>query len=666
MAVPDSLARKLSPGAVLTSPAELAVYSYDGALERARPDAVVLARSAEDVARTVAWCAQEGIPFTARGAGTNLSGGCVPLKGGVVLSTARMDRVLEVQAAAGVALVEPGVVNLGLQKQLEPLGLFYAPDPASYRVCTLGGNIAENAGGPRCLKYGTTTNHVLALEAVMPDGSLVRFSLEDGGPELSSLLVGSEGTLGVVTRAWLKILPAPETILTLLAGFDSLEGAMACVSEMIARGIVPRVLEAMDRVTVESVEAYKPAGYPKTEAVLLIELDGPRAKGLAPADEVEALCRRHGSREFRSATDPAERERLWEGRRGAYAAMARLAPNVLVEDGVVPRDRLVEIVRRIGAVTAAHGVQAGLLFHAGDGNIHPNIAYDERDPAQTSRVKAAGYDILRACVELGGSLSGEHGIGSDKREAMAWLFSPETLALQRRIKAALDPLGIANPDKVLPTEPAGSRPYLRPQSRELSPAAQRLAERVRTCAAAGREMRVRGAGTRLPMEAAGLKGIEDIGTGELRDIRHADRANGTVTAEAGISVMDLHSRLQREGLHLTVPELRGTLGGLLATKAWPGSRDAILGMRLLLADGTVVQVGGSIVKDVAGYDICRLMLGSWGAFAVILEATLRAYPRPQPRVPCDAHPKPFAAGPWQRRIKAAFDPGNRLNPWLFP
>ncbi|MBI4423933.1 MAG: FAD-binding protein, partial [Elusimicrobia bacterium] len=367
---------ELPGGAVLTSQAERLSYSYDGALDRARPDAVVLAREAEHVRRAVAWCAARGVPFVARGAGTNLSGGCIPLQGGLVVSLAPMNRVLSIEADAGVAVAEPGVVNAQLQKELGLVGRFYAPDPASMRVCTLGGNVAENAGGPRCLKYGVTSNHVLQLEAVMPDGSVERFSTDDGGPDLAGLLVGAEGTLGVVTRVWVRTLRAPESIVTILAGFPSIEAAIDCVSAIVAAGVVPRVLEAMDKMTVESVEAYCHAGYPTSEAVLLIELDGPSAQAEAEAAAVERLCRERGAAELRRASAAAERDRLWEGRRGAYAAVARIAPNVLVEDGVVPRSRLPEAARRVRRIAAEADLVVPLLFHAGDGNLHPNIPYD--------------------------------------------------------------------------------------------------------------------------------------------------------------------------------------------------------------------------------------------------------------------------------------------------
>ncbi len=663
----DELRGALGESRVLTGEADLLTYAYDGALDRARPEAVVLAETVEHVRRAVEICRRAKLPYVARGAGTNLSGGCIPLRGGVILSTARMTRILEVDTRAGFALVEPGVVNLSLQKELEKAGWFYAPDPASYRACTIGGNVAENAGGPRCLKYGVTTNHVLGLEAVMPDGSVARFDASSPGPDLTALLTGAEGTLGVVTKAWLKILPQPEDLLTILAAFGSMEEAIRCVSELIAAGVLPRVLEAMDRLTVEAVEAFMHAGYPKgAEAVLLIELDGPSRRVKKEAELVESLCRTHGASQYRTARDPAERDRLWEGRRGAYAAMARIAPNVLVEDGVVPRPRLPEALARIREIAAKHDIRVGLLFHAGDGNLHPNIVFDERNLAETKRVKKAGYEILKACIAQDGSISGEHGIGVDKRAAMAWLFTPATLNLFRRIKRALDPDLLANPDKIIPLAPEGQAAgtaLLKPP-KPLSPAAAVLVAHLKLLADRRTPVRVAGRGSRrAPPAADGEETISTLGLDRIVDL---DAPNFTVAVEAGCETAKLVKELARQGLHLPLPADGGTVGGLLATKAWPGLRDHILGMKVALASGEVVELGGKVVKNVAGYDAMRLLLGSWGAYGVILEATFKLYaakvdvPRELPA------PKPFVPGTWERRLKAAFDPEGRLNPDLCP
>ena len=646
---------------VLTDEADLLSYSYDGALDRARPDAVLLARRTDEVRGAVAWCAARGVPFVARGAGTNLCGAAIALKGGVVIAMAGMNRVQAIDQAGGVAVVEPGVVNLELQKRLDKIGRFYAPDPASYRVCTLGGNVAQNAGGPRCLKYGVTGDHILALEAVMPDGSVERFSVDDPGPDLLGLLVGAEGTLGVVTRIWVKTLPAPSAIVTLLAGFPSVEAAIQCVSDIVAAGIVPRVLEAMDRMTVESIEAYCRAGYPKTEAVLLIELDGTLERAEAEAARVEELLRQRGAVELRRAVVEAERERLWEGRRGAYAAVARIAPNVMVEDGVVPRGQLPEAVRRLRKLAEEAKLTVPLLFHAGDGNLHPNMAYDERDAEQTRVVKDAGHEVLRICVELGGSISGEHGIGVNKRAAMAWLFTPETLALFRRVKAAFDPADISNPDKKFPA--VGGAECRLGRSMELTPEADKVIAQLREAAKKSETVALRGTRTK-PMSGEGRAG-RVIDLSGLRRILELDHSNYTVRVEAGARIEDLRRELAGQGFHLPLGRGAGTLGGAIAAKSVEGLRRNLIGVRAALASGEVVELGGKVMKNVAGYDLIKVLLGSWGAYAAILDVTLRLGSTPPEWLDAPEAARPFVPGRWHRALKQAFDPDNRLNPWLY-
>jgi glycolate oxidase subunit GlcD len=659
----EALRRSIG-GELLTGEADLLTYSYDAALDRARPDAVVVADSTEDVRRVVSWCSENRVPFVARGAGTNLSGGCVPLRGGVVISLAKLDKIISIDTEREEAVVEPGVINLDLQKALEPLGRFYAPDPASFKICTLGGNIGENSGGPRCLKYGTTTNHVLEVEAVLPDGNLRRFSLDDPGPQLTSLLTGAEGTLGVVTRARVRILPAPESITTILAPFDSIEAAMGCVTDIIAAGVVPRVLEAMDRTTVDSIEAYIPCGLPAAEAVLLIEVEGTERAIERELEKVARLCKARDAGELRLATEAAQREKLWEGRRSAYAALARLAPNVLVEDGVVPRDKLPEAARRIREIGERHDIKVPLLFHAGDGNLHPNMIFDERDADWTRRVKAGGFDILKMCVELGGSVSGEHGIGIDKRRAMGWLFSADTLALFRRIKTAFDPHNLSNPDKLFPLEdetpPEG---VVRPKSPPPSDAQTAFVERVREKAARKEPLVAIGSGTKSPKDLR--EGGEVLSTKVLDRIVDLDRGNYLVTVEAGVSPRELKATLEAEGFYVGIPLVTGTVGGLLATGAWTPVRDGVLAMKVLLPTGEVVEVGSKVVKSVAGYDVPKLLIGSWGTLGIILEVTLKLFAN-RPDIPNELPaPRRPETGDILARLQNAFDPDRRLNQWVF-
>ena len=659
----------VGPGNVRTDEAEILMYSYDAGMARARPEAVIIFNSTAEVAPVVTVLHREGIPFLPRLAGTNLSGGTIPLKGGAILNLARLKKIRQIDTAARFALVEPGVVNMDLQKALEPLGFFYAPDPASQKVSTIGGNIGENAGGPLCLKYGVTSDNVIRLEVVTPDGSVKTWSYRDAGPDLMSLMAGSEGTLGIVTSAWLKIIPLPRHIKTASAAFTSLEDAIAAVTAIISGGIVPRALEAMDRLSLEAAFSAGRSPFPSgTEAVLIIELDGPDAVRLKKElASVESICASHSCADFKTAADEAERELLWAARKGAYPAMARLAPDVLVEDGVVPRPRLPEALREVREILSRYKLTAGLLFHAGDGNLHPNIVFDRRDLQEVKRVKKAGHEILKACIKLGGTISGEHGIGVEKRVAMNWLYGPSELEFFGRIKKAFDPKDLANPDKILPVaedKPAGSAGLSDKAS--LSPEARGIIDELRLRASAGTRTAVTGLGTRLKPGQI-MEGASPLDLRALAGEPQIDRENLTARAEAGLPLEEFRRRLRGCGLDLELPELKGSVGGLIASKAFPGIRDVLLGLEIASADGTLMEFGGKTVKNVAGYDVVRLLCGSMGAYAVILAATfsLSARPRHESRAGESAHWDSFEPDEYHRRLKAEFDPQNLLNPWIY-
>jgi glycolate oxidase len=441
---------------VLTEPDELMVFESDGlTIFRATADAVVFPRSTEEVQACVRLANREGLPFVARGAGTGLAGGCLPAEGGVVIALTRMARILEVDYANQLAVVEPGLVNLHLSQALAPAGFHYVPDPSSQLACTIGGNVANNSGGPHTLKYGVTTNHVLGLEVVLPDGEVVWLGGKVRAPQgydLVGLFVGSEGTFGIVTKIVVRIVRRPPAVRTLLAVFDQVDDASRVVAAITARGLTPAALEMIDHTTIQAVEDAFGAGYPRdAAAALLIELDG-GAVGLdEEAERVAAACRDNGAREVRRARDEAERQLLWKGRKAAFGAFGRVAPAYMVMDGVIPRTRLPEILRRIDTIVAAHALRVGNVFHAGDGNLHPNILYDPRRPGEEDRVLAAGAEIMRACVDVGGTISGEHGIGLEKRDFMPWIFSEADLATMAAVKAAFNPTGRCNPGKVFPT-----------------------------------------------------------------------------------------------------------------------------------------------------------------------------------------------------------------------
>jgi len=440
---------------VLSAPAELLAYEYDPTIFRAVPGAVVFPKMAEQLSMMVRLARREGIPYVARGAGSNLSGGSIPQPGGIVVAFSRyMNRILELDIPNRRAVVEPGVVNLALKNALAPYGYTYAPDPASQKVSTLGGNVAENAGGPHCLKYGVTLNHVLGLEVVLPDGQIVQLGgkTEDpDGYDLVGLFVGSEGMLGLITRIVVKIVPLAEAVKTMLVVFDTIRDSAEAVSAIIARGMIPAALELMDNATVRVVETNSRVGLPiDAGGVLIIEVEG-LADGLdRQVEEMARICQANRAREVRIAQSETERERLWAGRRGAFAALTRLRPDCYICDGTVPRTCLPEVLEKVYEIADRYHLTIGTLLHAGDGNLHPNILFDAREPEEKQRVVEANVEIMKVCVEAGGTITGEHGVGIEKREDMAYLYSPQTLEAMRRVKRAFDPEELSNPGKVFP------------------------------------------------------------------------------------------------------------------------------------------------------------------------------------------------------------------------
>ena len=446
----------------LVAPDQLLAYECDGfTINRMAPLAVVLPDSTDDVRDAVRIANEHAIPFLARGAGTCLSGGPTPTGPTLVIETARMKRVLEVNETDLYAVVQPGVVNLALTRGIVNLRLHYAPDPSSQSVCTIGGNLAENSGGPHCLKYGMTTDHMLSALVVLPDGELARLGSKAGprAPhelDLLGLFTGSEGTFGIATEITVRLSRDPEGVRTLLAAFATMEAACESVSAIVAKGLVPAAMEILDAATIRAVEAsvYR-AGYPQdAAAVLLVELDGPELALDDETTEIESIFGAHGALSIENARDPEQRKRLWKGRKGAFGAMGRLRPDLYVLDGVVPRTRLVETLREITAIGERHRVTLTNVFHAGDGNLHPNIAFDSRDTDERARVLAAGHEILALCVAMGGSISGEHGIGSEKLDHFGLMYDTDDLDVMLRAKRCFDPDGRCNPGKVLPSRAA--------------------------------------------------------------------------------------------------------------------------------------------------------------------------------------------------------------------
>lgn len=681
---------------VLDSPVALSTYAGDATPVEGRADLVVFPSSTEEVAAVARYCSGHGLAMTARGSGTDLSGGAVP-HGGVVVTLTRMNRIISIDANDRLAVVQPGVVNVDLQKALDAVGMIYAPDPASQKVCSLGGNVGKGAGGLRGFKYGVTRDHVAGLKVVLAGGDTVDLGgrCQPPGPELDwmSLLIGSEGTLGLVTEITVKVLPKPAAARTFLAVFDSLGAAGDTVSEIVAQGIVPSALELMDQVMMGAVEAYCRVGLPTDAAAsLLIEVDGP-APGLERQGSlITAICRRNGARSVRAATSAAERDALWLARRVALGAAARVRPTYDLEDITVPRGRLTEMLGHVTALATELNLTIGMLAHAGDGNLHPLILFDERDPAERQRVQTARRELFRQALALGGTLSGEHGIGLLKKEFMPWLYSAEALRAMAAVKAAFDPLGLLNPRKVIPDEfvgaahGAGAIGQSGPVSRQAPPAvggvcpggdAERLrsevesllgpvvtdgpgtapaparnplvwaqpkdprqvAELLAWATSTGTPVYPFGGGTKWSQGLAPFSGGVGLDLGALRAPLDLDAANLTITAGAGVTIETLRQALAPHRFFYP-PESahpnRSTLGGQAAsneggpaTFGYGWPRAYVLGVKACFPSGLGGAFGGKPVKNASGYDLARFLCGSWGALGVITELTLKVLPLPE-------------------------------------
>jgi len=465
------LKKLLGGDGVLHKAEDLLLYEYDGSVEVARPNCVVFPRTTADVVEIVRLANRHQLPLTGRGAGTGLSGGALARQGGIVTSFARMNRILEVDAENQRARVQPGLVNTDLSVAVEHLGLHFVPDPSSQKACTIGGNVSENSGGPHTLAYGVTANHVLALEVVLPSGEVVHLggaALDAPGYDLLGVFVGSEGTFGLVTEITVKLTRLPEMTKTLLAIYDSVSDATETVVEITSRGITPAACEMLDGWTIRAVEAYVHAGFPADcAAILLIDVDGLQEAAESQAAEVAEVCRLHRAREVRVARDAKERDLLWKGRKNAFGAVGRLSPTYYTQDGVIPRTKLPETLRRVEEIGKKYGFEIGNIFHAGDGNLHPIILFDARQEQQFRNAVAASDEIIQFCIEVGGSITGEHGVGMEKDRLMPLLFSESELALMQRVRDVFNPAGMLNPGKIFPTKGCGEirvRPAASPAS----------------------------------------------------------------------------------------------------------------------------------------------------------------------------------------------------------
>jgi glycolate oxidase subunit GlcD len=705
---------------VLSEPDELLVYECDGLPQHKHPPrAVVFPNSTEETSEVLALLHDEGISFAPRGAGTGLSGGALAINRGVVIELARMRKILEVDRENRVARVQTGLVNAQLSRTVAPFGLYYVPDPSSQPSCTIGGNIAENAGGIHCLKYGTTTDHVIGARVVLSDGSVVDLDLKKAGYDLLGVFVGSEGTFGVATEATVKLAPVPPAVRTLLADFTDVNDASRAVSAVIAAGMLPAALEMMDNAIIRAVEASVfTAGLPiDAQAVLLVELDGVEAGIDEDAEKAASILQQYGARSVKSATDEKERKKLWAARKGAFGAVGRLMPDVMIQDAVVPRSRLPEVLAETYRISAKYNLMLANVFHAGDGNLHPLICFDLRRGTDLENVRQAGREIMETCVRAGGSITGEHGVGLDKSSYLPLIFSEDDMDAMLRVRAAFDPSGLCNPGKIIPmprgcgearavathavTEPlavASGSPRTKPHGPiAIAPGSDTRSRPASLLAVRMNEARVQREIARL-LGNVGVRRLEGV-TLELRDSRAAERiievspasaeqtseviqfaareglavvpaggrtfvdsgnlmtkadlilstrhmkgllkhepADLVATAEAGMTLRDFQNQLAQAGQWLPVdPPDDGsiTLGGAVATESnGPQSfgngplRSFVIGMRAVLADGKQIRAGGNVVKNVAGYDLCKLFTGSHGTLGIITELTFKLRPLP--------------------------------------
>ncbi len=659
LSVIDEIRRIAGFENVSNSQQDLICASYDASLAAAMPSLVVNFKKTEHIAPVVKALNRAKLPFVARAAGTNLCGAAINLAGGAVLNLAGLKKIRQIDTVNKLAVVEPGVVNLSLQEELKKFGFFYAPDPASQKVCTIGGNIAQNAGGPLCLRYGVTCDHIEKLEAVLPDGSERIFSRKDSGPDILSLFCQSEGTLGIIKTAWLKILPIPQKITSFICFFEDVESSMKAVSMIIASGIVPRAMEEVDALSIEAA-GEKRAIPERAGALLIVELEGDRPREESKISEIFSAC---GGFSIEKTSDPSRREELWRIRKESYPALARIGENVMVEDGVVPRPRLPEAVKKIKAVIAENRLRAGLIFHAGDGNIHPNIVFDQRDKEETLRVKKAGEEILKICIELDGDISGEHGIGVEKRKAMNLRYGPETLIFFKKIKDALDPDNLANPDKKIPLSIGQIKPLKDPYS-QLTPQAAEILKELK-------ERSLKGIKTAVSSKLKkGKKGeAVYLSCVNLKSVKDFDRENMTITVESGMTVRELKKFLRKEGLDISLPDEDIAMGAAAAEGRYENMRDLVTGAEMADAGGALIKLGGKTIKSVSGYNVFPLMIGSRGAFAFILSMTLKiknpAYDENERKVIALKNGGDFSKDPLLVKIKKALDPLNLLNPHIF-
>jgi D-lactate dehydrogenase (cytochrome) len=650
----DSLKKVLAPRQIVTNPLELVTYEVDAALDRGTPDGAVFPATAEEVVRLVKWARAHRLPLVARGAGTGLSGGAVAEHGGLIVEFSRMNRILDFNEAGRSVVFEPGVVNQTLDELTKAKGLYYPPDPSSGRSATMGGNLAENAGGPHCFKYGVTTNYITGMEIITADGARLRLggqALDYPEYDLAGLINGSEGTLALITQASARLIRNPPAIKTMMAAFDTVEAAGAAVSAVIARGLVPATLEMMDQKIMRVIEDFAHAGLPvNAGAGLIVEADGYAESVASQIEEIAAVLREHQAYDLRIAQNAEERNKIWYGRKSAVGAMSRLAPQFLLLDGSVPRSQLAATLSGINAICDAAGLRVGYVFHAGDGNLHPLILIEDPDnEADVKNVLAAGSKVMELCVNRGGSITGEHGVGIEKRAFMPLMYSADELQTMREVRQVFDPDNLLNPGKIFPADktalpvaapqPAvasgASAPLTLPTGLCAPQSAREAAQWVASAAAANRPLRLRGGGTK-----SGLLPAADttLSTQALRGVEAFSLDDLYITVRAGTPLAEMQGELARHHMWvpLVSPWAASTVGGIVSTSfnaplrmRYGAVRDLVLALTVVLPDGRLIHAGRPVVKNVAGYDMPKLFVGAHGTLGLITDVTLKLLPLPR-------------------------------------
>ena len=641
----SSLAQIYPSARILTQPAALAPYECDAlTATRVRPQAVVLPETQDEVIETVRLCYRLDAPFVARGSGTSLSGGSQPLADGIVIALNRLNRIVHIDPAARIAVVEPGVINIDVSKAAAPHNLYYAPDPASQLVCTIGGNVAFNAGGVHCLKYGMTSNHVLGIKAVLGDGEVVHLggaSLEGTGPDLPGLFVGNEGTFGVALELTLRLIARVERYKTVLAAYRSLQEAGDAVSMIVARGLLPGALEIMDPLAIKATEAAAHPGYPlDAGALLIVELEGEAVEVEADFVALLETLRQSGAYQIRPAASDGERMLIWKGRKSAFSAVGRLTPQYIVQDGVVPRSNLGAALAKISQLSQQYGIPVANVFHAGDGNLHPLIFFDARTPGELHKAEEMASQILHMCIDLGGSITGEHGVGLEKRAYLPQMFGEADMATMTRLRRAMDPKELANRGKMLEVTGLSRTGSPRKDCQSSAPGALQPATvgQVQEAVRSFERVALRGGGTKPGMAAAG-DGVAVLDMRGLSGIVEYEPDEFVFTALAGTPVAEVAALLREHGQYLPFDPpfaaAGATLGGAVAAGLsgprryrYGGLRDFVIGVRFVDGCGDVVRGGGKVVKNAAGFDLPKLMAGSLGRLGALVELSFKVFPQP--------------------------------------